>query len=82
MATSSETIELRDIPFSLDTDRLLEQQRLRPGTEYATAFVDLVAQVREVARPKAIYKVSYIEEKAEDAVVLEGVRFTSRALRR
>ena len=82
MANSGETIELRDIPFSLDADRLLEQQRLRPGTGHAKAFLDLVAQLRGVARPKAIYQVSYIEEKAEDSVVVNGVRFTSRALRR
>jgi len=82
MAARGETIELRDIPFSLDADRLLEQQRLRPGTDYAETFLDLVARIREVARPKAIYKVSYIEEKAEDSVVFNGVRFTSRALRR
>lgn len=75
-------IELRDIPFSLDTDRLLHEQRIQPGTANAALFSELVARVQEAGRPKAIYDVAFIEEKAEDSVVVDGVRFTSRALRR
>ena len=75
-------IELRDIPFSLDAEPLMRQQRIRPGTDSARAFTELLAKVTEVGRPKAIYEVCYIEEKADDSVVLNGVRLTSRALRR
>jgi hypothetical protein len=75
-------IELQDIPFALDADLLLEQQRIRPGTDTAKVFADIVARVEETARPKAIYDVAYLEEKAEDSVVVKGVRFTSRTLRR
>jgi hypothetical protein len=75
-------IELRDIAFCLDADQLMREQRIRPGTDKARTFSTLVAQIQEVGRPKAIYEVSYIEEKSEDSVVLGGVRFTSRALRR
>ena len=75
-------IELQDIPFSLDAELLMRQQRVQPGTDNARAFAELLAKVREVGRPKAIYDVCYIEEKADDSVVLNGVRLTSRALRR
>lgn len=75
-------VELHDIPFSLGTDELMREQRIQPGTEMARTFSALLAEVTEVGRPKAIYEVSYLEDKAEDSVALNGVRFTSRALRR
>jgi hypothetical protein len=75
-------IELRDIPFSLDAEPLMREQRIQAGTDNARVFTELLARVEEAGRPKAIYEVSYIEDKADDSVVLNGVRFTSRALRR
>ena len=75
-------IELTDISFFLDVDQLMREQRIQPGTGNARAFSALVARGQEIGRPKAIYEVSYIEEKSEDSVVVDGVRFVSRALRR
>ena len=75
-------IELQDIPFSLDTELLMRQLRIRPGTDNAKAFGELLARVTEIGRPKAVYEVCYIEDKADESVVLNGVRLTSRALRR
>lgn len=74
--------ELRDIPFSLDVELLMRQQHIAPGTEFARIFTQLVTEVQEVARPKAIYEVSYVDEKGDDSVVVSGVRFTSRTLRK
>jgi hypothetical protein len=75
-------VELRDIPFSLDAELLMREQRVQPGTDNARAFTALLDRMRDVARPKAVYEVSYIEEKGDDFVVAGGVRLTSRALRR
>lgn len=36
----------------------------------------------EVVRPKALYQASSIDAREDDSVVLDGVRLTSRALRR
>jgi hypothetical protein len=74
--------ELQDIPFSLDAELLMRQLRIQPGTDNAKAFGGLLARVTEVGRPKATYEVCYIEDKADESVVLNGVRLTSRALRR
>jgi len=75
-------IELHDIPFSLDHDELMREQRIQPGTDMASTFTELLARVEEVGRPKAIYEVAYIEEKGDDFVVVNDVKLTSRALRR
>jgi len=76
------TPQVLDIPFSLDAELLLREQRIKPGTDNAGAFNELLGRVAEAGRPKAVYEVSYIEDKAEESVVLNGVRLTSRALRR
>jgi len=73
---------LQDIPFSLDAERLMKELRVRPGTDNAKEFAELLDRVAEVGRPKALYEVSSIEARADDSVVLDGVRLTSRALRR
>ncbi len=72
---------LLNIPFTLDIERLLEEQHITPGTNSAKTFQELAAKVQEVGRPKAVYDVAVVEEKGEDTVVLNGVRFRSRSLR-
>lgn len=74
--------ELQDIPFSLDAELLMRQLRIQPSSDNAKAFDGLLARVTEVGRPKATYEVCFIEDKADESVVLNGVRLTSRALRR
>lgn len=73
---------LQDIPFSLDAELLMKELRIRPGTDNAKEFAELLDRVAEVGRPKALYHVSSIEARGDDSVVLDGVRLTSRALRR
>jgi hypothetical protein len=73
---------LDDIPFSLDAELLMQQLRVRPETSSAEAFAGLLDRVVEVGRPKALYEVSSIDDRADDSVVLDGVKLTSRALRR
>ncbi len=41
----------------------------------------LVAEAQQRARPKAIYKIAYVDAKGDDFVVAEGHTFTSRVLR-
>jgi hypothetical protein len=73
---------LQDIPFSLDAEPLMKELRIRPETDNAKAFAELLDRVADVGRPKALYEVSTIDARADDSVVLDGVRLTSRALRR
>lgn len=75
-------VKLIDIPFSLDAGALMEKYRVRPGSEHAKVFAELVARVGETGSPKALYEVAYIDEKGDDSIVVAGVTLTSRALRR
>ncbi len=72
---------LDDIPFEIELPGLLEQLRVRPGSDDADAVARLAEAARAVARPKAACRPAYVEDRAERDVVIAGVTFTSRVLR-
>ncbi len=73
---------LNSIPVKLEPERILKQLRLRHKNKQIEEMVqELVEVVRPIARPKAIYEVSYIDNKDIDEVTIDGVRFASRLLR-
>ena len=71
-----------DIPFAFNTKQLFRYLRIKPGSDRAKVFEDLVNEVRKVGRPKALYKASFIDKKGEDTITIDGVTFTSLALRK
>jgi len=73
---------LSEIPVSLDTGKVLERMNIRKKREdMGKGVQELIELVLPIARPKAIYQVSYVDNKTEDSVEIDGVRFTSRVLR-
>ncbi len=71
---------LRAIPFHANADALLRQAHVRPETEDAERMRELIAEAEAIARPKGMYKISYVEERSEDAVVVDGIKLSSRVL--
>ena len=70
------------IPVDLETDKVLESMGMRSRNQQMERTVqELVEVARSVARPKAVYKVAYIDDKDDDTVTIDGVRFTGRVLR-
>lgn len=74
-------IILDNIPYEPDLECLAEELRLKPGRSQYARLEQLVEQARAIARPKALYRIAYIEEKGEDSVVVDGIRLHSRILR-
>ena len=73
---------LKDIPIELDTEKVLEKMNIRKKREgMDEAIQEIISIVLPIAKPKAMYKVSYIDKKMEDSVEIDGVKFTSRVLR-
>ena len=72
---------LDTIPVSVTLDEILKKLLLSDDDD-----IDLVTglfnKARELARPKAIYKVVYVDEIDNPHVILDGVRFTSDVLAR
>ena len=70
-----------NIPYSLDLTDLLKQLHIESGSSSAREFEALLDTAQEIARPKALYKESFIDQKGSDTVTLEGMVFRSPALR-
>jgi hypothetical protein len=72
---------LGEIPFELDIGTLLVELHLQQDSNEAKELKALVEAIRPYAKPKALYKVSYIEDRRDDNIRIDGVTFTSRVLR-
>ena len=70
------------IPVRLDAEEILERLHIRKENKYVEGIVqELIEIVRPLAKPKAIYKVSYVDNESENSLYIDGVRFTSHVLR-
>ena len=76
-----DTLILDPLPFQIDPASLLPALHIREGSRHVDTVRRLVDEARPHARPKAIYKISYIETRGDDFVIAEGRTFTSRVLR-
>jgi hypothetical protein len=78
----SEMEVLDSIPVKLELETVLEKLRLKSkGEEIAKTIQELVDMARPVARPKAVYEVSKVENRNGESLDIHGVKFTSRVLR-
>jgi hypothetical protein len=74
-------VVLDDVPFRLDFETLMRRVRVDEGSRHLDDLRRLADQAQTVARPKAMYKVGFIDDRGDDYVVVDGVTFTSRVLR-
>jgi cobalamin-dependent methionine synthase I len=72
---------LDEIAYEPNRTALAKRLRLREGRAHLEEFEQVCDAVADVARPKALYKLAYIEDKQPDAVVIDGVTLKSRVLR-
>lgn len=77
----TETVVLDEIVFRIDVEALLDRVHVEKGSPDADEVGAMAARAEKVGRPKALYKVAYIDEKGDDFIVVDGVRLTSRVLR-
>jgi hypothetical protein len=71
---------LDSIPLSFDPEEFEKLTHIDLSAPSAKAAADLLEATLPKARPKAVYKVCYIEGRSQDGVELEGIRFTSEVL--
>jgi hypothetical protein len=72
---------LEDIPFELNLEVLPAKLHLQQGSDDTKELESLVKEIRLVVRPKVLYKVSYVEQRGDGFVRIDGVTFTSHVLR-
>lgn len=54
---------------------------MQPDSSDAAELAQLCKAAQAIARPKALYRLAYIDAHDDDGVVVDGVRLTSRVLR-
>jgi len=74
-------VVLDDIRFHITLDSLRKKLRVNEGSSFARELQRIASDAQAVAKPKAVYKVAFIESKGEDHVVVDGITLTSRVLR-
>jgi hypothetical protein len=72
---------LDTIAFTPNLPELINKLRIRPESAHAVELQAMVSEAQATARPKAAYKVAFVEARQEDKVIIDGVTFTSRVLR-
>lgn len=71
---------LRDIPFKLNQKALMKKLRVKPEAHYADEFRGLADEAQAVARPKALYRTSFVDGFTDDSVTIGDIAFRSRVL--
>lgn len=72
---------LNNIPFQVDLAGLMAELHMKQDGRRVEEVRRLAQEAQSIARPKAIFKVAFIDSKDTRTVVVEGVMFTSRVLR-
>ena len=73
---------LDNIPVTLEPEKLVARLHVRRRNGAIEEMArDLIDAATAVARPRAIYAVSRVDNRDEDSVEIDGVRFTGRVLR-
>ncbi len=70
------------IPFKLNREEIKSHVAIQQGSKPEAGIEKLLDHIEKLARPKAIYRVSYIQEFGSDTVTVEDTVFHSTAMRR
>jgi hypothetical protein len=74
---------LDDVPFAVDAEEVFSLLHLDAESQYADEIHVLIDRARQVARPRALYEIAFVEERAAESVVIgEATRDLERILAR
>lgn len=79
--TMIESGVLDSIAFRPNTAFLARRLHIDPESRLYDEFQQMVTEARQIAKPKAAYRIGYVEGKDPDGVWINGIRFTSRVVR-
>jgi hypothetical protein len=76
------TMEILDnLPTTVDLKELKRRLKMKSGKQW-DRVLSLVEVAEPLLEPKVAYNVSYIDEKRDNAVTVDGVQLTSQVLRK
>ena len=81
MMTATDRVILDPLPFQVELAALQQSSARSSRQRGRGGLASHGRRAQSIARPKAIYKLAFIDAKEDQAVLLDGIRFTSRVLR-
>ena len=78
--TEDMPILLNEIPFVFDDSTFLKKVEYEKYREMAPPVDEFIQKVGDSVKPKAVYRIAYIDERAESTVNIGGKEFKSRIL--
>jgi len=73
---------LNNIPIDLTPERIFKRLRMRQENEtIASSVREWLETVSPIVNAKAVYEVSYVDNKNENSLDINGIKFTSQVLR-
>lgn len=77
----SEIVVLKKIDFDPDPEMLFKKFRFQREGPDGEILEALLGDALDIARPKGMYRVAFVDEKSEDFVTLDEVTLDSRVMR-
>lgn len=74
------TVILTNFPVSVTLEDVIAKLKLKENNRFISEVENLLARAETVAQPKIMYKTAYIDERGDDFITCEGIRFESRIL--
>jgi len=71
---------LDNVKFEPDVPSLIEKLRIDPAGPDAESFARLADEAAAAARPKALYRLAFIDDRGDDFIIVDGVRLSSTVL--
>jgi len=75
-----QAVIIDNVPSQLPMGELLKRLRIAEDSTRADELRKLVREAESIGRPKALGGVAFIDERGDDYVVVDGVRFNSRVM--
>jgi hypothetical protein len=75
------SIVLDELAFKPDCDQMMKKMHLREGRPETNRFRVMVEEAQKLAQPKAFYKISKIQFREPNSVVIDSQELESRVLR-
>jgi hypothetical protein len=72
---------LDEIPFTPSWSALTKRLRLKQDSRHIPELEAVLDEAKTIARPRAMYRLAYIDQKGENTVTVDGITLTSRVLR-
>jgi len=73
-------IIIDDIPFKPNIESIKATFKIKPGSKHEEEFQQILKEMQEIARPKALYKIAAVSTLGDSRVSLDHMPFESQIL--